>query len=210
MVKRTYVDKNGTRKGAWTEEEDHKSRAYVERFGHSNWRLLPNSAGLNRCGKSCRLRWMNHLKPGLKRGGFTQEEKDLIEKLHHQHGNKWSAIAAELPGRTDHEIKNYWHAHHKNYRDQSKPSKSSDQELSSCSSVVTSSVAPKLSHISPLQLFILESNDSSTQQNCSNVSAITTQNSDGFHDTFWTQPFMVETDSDYDYDFRVFSPLFHT
>ncbi|CAL9089718.1 MYB31 transcription factor31-like [Musa acuminata AAA Group] len=100
-----------TNKGAWTKEEDDRLIAYIGAHGEGCWRSLPKAAGLLRCGKSCRLRWINYLRPDLKRGNFTEEEDELIIKLHSLLGNKWSLIAGKLPGRTDNEIKNYWNTH---------------------------------------------------------------------------------------------------
>uniref|UniRef100_A0A2N9H5B6 Uncharacterized protein n=1 Tax=Fagus sylvatica TaxID=28930 RepID=A0A2N9H5B6_FAGSY len=111
MGRSPCCEKAHTNKGAWTKEEDQRLINYIRVHGEGCWRSLPKSAGLLRCGKSCRLRWINYLRPDLKRGNFTEEEDELIIKLHSLLGNKWSLIAGRLPGRTDNEIKNYWNTH---------------------------------------------------------------------------------------------------
>lgn len=111
MGRSPCCEKAHTNKGAWTKEEDERLIAYIRTHGEGCWRSLPKAAGLLRCGKSCRLRWINYLRPDLKRGNFTEEEDELIIKLHSLLGNKWSLIAGRLPGRTDNEIKNYWNTH---------------------------------------------------------------------------------------------------
>ncbi|KAG0488428.1 hypothetical protein HPP92_007239 [Vanilla planifolia] len=111
MGRSPCCEKSHTNKGAWTKEEDKRLITHIRAHGEGGWRALPKAAGLLRCGKSCRLRWINYLRPDLKRGNFTDAEDDLIIKLHSLLGNKWSLIAARLPGRTDNEIKNYWNTH---------------------------------------------------------------------------------------------------
>ncbi|KAK4374569.1 hypothetical protein RND71_005246 [Anisodus tanguticus] len=138
-------EKTGVKKGPWTPEEDIILVSYIQEHNPGNWRNVPTNTGLLRCSKSCRLRWTNYLRPGIKRGNFTEHEEKMIIHLQALLGNRWAAIASYLPQRTDNDIKNYWNTHlkkklnnnkkveghddhdHENNHQEGKPTSSSSQ-----------------------------------------------------------------------------------
>ncbi|KFK43192.1 hypothetical protein AALP_AA1G091800 [Arabis alpina] len=130
-------DKIGIKKGPWTPEEDIILVSYIQEHGPGNWRSVPTNTGLLRCSKSCRLRWTNYLRPGIKRGNFTSHEEGMIIHLQALLGNKWASIASYLPQRTDNDIKNYWNTHLKKKLNKSESEEKSKSENTTLQTSVT-------------------------------------------------------------------------
>ncbi|KAL8236340.1 hypothetical protein R6Q59_017421 [Mikania micrantha] len=206
MVRAPCCERMGLKKGPWTYEEDQILVNYVNMHGHDNWRALPKLAGLQRCGKSCRLRWINYLRPDIKRGNFTREEEQTIIELHAALGNRWSAIAAQLPGRTDNEIKNVWHTHlkkrvnkpEKQYGSSNFQHEMKEEDIEASSSPSSSS-SSKRSEISSGDL-------NSPNHSCSEISSVITidkddmqvlENLEQMDDDFWSEIFSGESSGEF-------------
>ncbi|WVZ51205.1 hypothetical protein U9M48_002367 [Paspalum notatum var. saurae] len=161
----------GVKKGPWTPEEDIVLVSYIQQHGPGNWRSVPENTGLMRCSKSCRLRWTNYLRPGIKRGNFTQHEEGIIIHLQALLGNKWAAIASYLPQRTDNDIKNYWNTHlKKKVKRLQQPAADSFQTHSSNAITSPNYYSPSSSHHSLQGMQPI--NNSYTNTTCSSAPSI--------------------------------------
>nr|QIG55729.1 MYB transcription factor [Paeonia suffruticosa] len=152
------------RKGPWKVEEDEVLINHVNKYGPRDWSSIRSKGLLQRTGKSCRLRWVNKLRPNLKNGcKFSLEEERVVIELQAQFGNKWARIATYLPGRTDNDVKNFWSSRQKRLA-RILPQSKSSQQIKHCVPVfhqVPTLEAPKLS------CSMEEESSSSRPQSCS-------------------------------------------
>ena len=89
--------------GRWSAEEDLRLKQAVDEVGAKNWKRISLQAfGGSRTDVQCLHRWQKVLKPGLVKGPWTKQEDTIVIQLVEKFGVgniKWSAIAAQLPGR---------------------------------------------------------------------------------------------------------------
>ncbi|CAA7029549.1 unnamed protein product [Microthlaspi erraticum] len=145
--------KEEIKKGPWKAEEDEVLINHVKRYGPRDWSSIRSKGLLQRTGKSCRLRWVNKLRPNLKNGcKFSAEEERTVIELQSEFGNKWARIATYLPGRTDNDVKNFWSSRTKRLARILHNNNNSDASSSSFTPK-SSSHRSKGKNVKPLQSF---------------------------------------------------------
>ncbi|OAY49387.1 transcription factor DUO1 [Manihot esculenta] len=169
------------RKGPWKAEEDEVLINHVQRYGARDWSSIRSKGLLQRTGKSCRLRWVNKLRPNLKNGcKFSMEEERVVIELQAQFGNKWAKIATYLPGRTDNDVKNFWSSRQKRLarilQTSATPSSSSSSNFKPRKAKKEVSVFHEVpTHQAPVFSFSMEEESSTKAQSCSSSFIETTE-----------------------------------
>lgn len=102
-------------KGRWTTEEDDKLREIVSPNCEMSWKNVANALNLalpssNRTRTQCMHRWQKVLRPGLKKGGWSEDEDSTLRSLVEIHGtHKWALFEKYIPGRLGKQCRERWH-----------------------------------------------------------------------------------------------------
>jgi hypothetical protein len=94
---------------AWTKEEDALLVNIVKAMKiPMKWSVVAQSL-VERTGKQCRERYVNHLNPRLKVTDWNALEDAMVFHLYSSLGSHWAKMSKIIPGRTDNGIKNRFH-----------------------------------------------------------------------------------------------------
>ncbi|KAL3905981.1 MAG: hypothetical protein SGILL_009460 [Bacillariaceae sp.] len=102
----------------WTAAEDMRLREIMGRYkklSASDLQLVAKEMGSNRTAEDCQQRWTRYLKPGVRKGNWTEEEDRFIMKSvqssAEQPFTRWSELAHRMPGRHGKQIRERWVNH---------------------------------------------------------------------------------------------------
>jgi hypothetical protein len=103
------LKKSKTSRNPWQPHEDALLLELVKQYD-DRWSLISQMIK-GRSGKQVRDRYLNKLNPGINKSKWTTEEDQVILRLYHEKGSKWSEIAKHLKGRAESQVKNRFYSY---------------------------------------------------------------------------------------------------
>lgn len=108
--------KRGTGVFSWSKEDDMRLTEIMKKYKNPrDWEPIAKEHGMGKSAKECHERWIRYLKPGVRKGQWTdQEDAIVIEAVttsSEQPFTRWSDLAQRLPGRVGKQIRDRWVNH---------------------------------------------------------------------------------------------------
>lgn len=100
----------------WTKEEDKRLTDIMKKYKNArDWEPIAKEHNRGRTAKECHERWIRYLKPGVRKGQWTDHEDaivmEVVENSTEQPFTRWSDLAQRLPGRVGKQIRDRWVNH---------------------------------------------------------------------------------------------------
>jgi hypothetical protein len=118
LMSSNYVPHENSKNGpfGWSKEEDMRLSEVMKKYKNPrDWEPIAKELNRGRSAKECHERWIRYLKPGVRKGQWTDAEDaivmDAVNSSSEQPFTRWSDLAQRLPGRVGKQIRDRWVNH---------------------------------------------------------------------------------------------------
>jgi Myb-like DNA-binding domain len=98
----------------WTSDEDELLYDAVQKHGTTNWVTISKALSKIHSSKSCRERWVEHLRPGILNQRWTPFDDALLSSCQGLMGTSWTSIQRALRTRSTGNLKNRYYGQVRN------------------------------------------------------------------------------------------------
>ena len=109
-------EKRGTGVFSWSKDDDSRLTEIMKKYKNPrDWEPIAKEHSMGKSAKECHERWIRYLKPGVRKGQWTDQEDsiviDAVTNSSEQPFTRWSDLAQRLPGRVGKQIRDRWVNH---------------------------------------------------------------------------------------------------